>query len=137
MNEVGLIFPHQLFKTSPLITRGLKLYLVEEHLFFRQCNFHQQKLAFHRASMKFYYQFLTNKKVDVHYVESFDPGSDVRDLIQLLAKQGIELIHFIDPCNLWLENRIRDTSKKCGLELSKYEFAFLKVYASSQINSCL
>ena len=47
-----LIFPHQLFKESPLFSNKAPVYLVEEFLFFKQYPFHKQKIAFHRASMK-------------------------------------------------------------------------------------
>ncbi|WP_373397822.1 cryptochrome/photolyase family protein [Algoriphagus halophilus] len=54
---INLIFPHQLFSTGPLLENGNEIYLIEEFLFFKQYRFHQQKLAFHRASMKAYQDF--------------------------------------------------------------------------------
>lgn len=54
MNTATIIFRHQLFKTNPAVCAGRDVYLVEEFLFFTQYRFHQQKLMFHRASMKAY-----------------------------------------------------------------------------------
>ena len=63
MSKTGIIFPHQLFEQSKLITKCDTIYLVEEWLFFKQYNFHKQKIAFHRASMKFYESYLQSKNM--------------------------------------------------------------------------
>lgn len=51
MHTVHVVFPHQLFEESPL-AGDAPLYVLEEHLFFRQYAFHRQKIAYHRATMK-------------------------------------------------------------------------------------
>jgi deoxyribodipyrimidine photolyase-related protein len=62
MNKaINLVFPHQLFAESPLLGNGKEVYLIEEYLFFRQYSFHKQKIAFHRASMKYYQRYLQEK----------------------------------------------------------------------------
>ena len=63
-----LILPHQLFAKSQLLDNGNPVYLVEEFLFFKQYNFHQQKIAFHRASMKYYEKFLTERGINVTWL---------------------------------------------------------------------
>ncbi|MBT8218944.1 MAG: cryptochrome/photolyase family protein, partial [Bacteroidia bacterium] len=65
--EVALIFPHQLFEQNPMFRPDIKVYLIEEYLFFKQYRFHKQKLAFHRASMKGYEQYLKDKGYQVTY----------------------------------------------------------------------
>jgi deoxyribodipyrimidine photolyase-related protein len=60
-NSASLIFPHQLYQDIPHLQKDRKIYLVEENLYFQQYNFHQKKLVLHRASMKFYEQFLIKK----------------------------------------------------------------------------
>ena len=62
MENALLIFPHQLFESHPALEKNRDVFLVEEYLFFRQYNFHKQKLVFHRASMKFYESFLKDQK---------------------------------------------------------------------------
>ena len=64
MEEVTIVFPHQLFKDHPAIAPGRTVYLIEEVLFFKQLNFHQQKLVLHRASMKAYEQYLIHKNAN-------------------------------------------------------------------------
>lgn len=58
--EYFILYPNQLFKNISLF-KNKKVLLIEEPLFFTQYEFHIQKLVLHRASMKFYEQFL--KKV--------------------------------------------------------------------------
>ena len=116
--EVALIFPNQIFEENPLIKSGRRIYLVEEYLFFRQYRFHKQKLAFHRASMKQYVQFLLNKGYDVTYIESHQEESDVRILIpQLQADQ----VHCIDPVDDYLKRRIEKGCRESGIELKFYD----------------
>ncbi|MEM6316833.1 MAG: cryptochrome/photolyase family protein [Bacteroidota bacterium] len=117
MSAVNLIFPHQLFEQQPLLDNGHPVYLVEEYLFFKHYPFHQQKIAFHRASMKAYADYLANKNIAVHYVEATNEQSDIRVLIAHLGKEGVETIHFIDPTDNWLEKRIRSSAKKASIEL--------------------
>ncbi|MGB5271343.1 MAG: cryptochrome/photolyase family protein [Eudoraea sp.] len=104
--NINIIFPHQLFQSSPLLENGLTIYLIEEFLFFKQYNFHKQKIAFHRATMKHYEVFLTSKNIDVVYIESTQHISDIRKLIPHLALKGVTNINYIDPVDNWLQKRI-------------------------------
>ncbi|GAB3223958.1 cryptochrome/photolyase family protein [Algoriphagus aestuariicola] len=116
---VNLIFPHQLFSVSPLLDNGHEIYLVEEHLFFRQYRFHKQKLAFHRASMKAYQGFLEEKGRTVRYIESMSGLSDIRKFRQVIDQEGITEIHCVDPVDDWLEKRLREMA--VSLELKFYD----------------
>ncbi|WP_018342672.1 cryptochrome/photolyase family protein [Cytophaga aurantiaca] len=104
---IGIIFPHQLFEQNILVSKCKTIYLVEEELFFKQYNFHKQKIAFHRASMKFYESYFKANKVEVVYIESFNELSDVRKLIPYLKSQHINTFEYIDTTDCWLEQRIR------------------------------
>lgn len=108
MKQVHLIFPHQLFKDSPLFKTKAPVYLVEEFLFFKQYPFHKQKIAFHRATMKAYETYLKTKGIEVHYIESISDRSDIRQLIPQLGKEDITHINYIDPVDNWLQKRIED-----------------------------
>ncbi|MBC7615704.1 MAG: cryptochrome/photolyase family protein, partial [Pedobacter sp.] len=68
MSKIGIVFPHQLFEDNIIADT---IYLVEEELFFNQYNFHKQKIAFHRASMKFYESYLQSKHINVIYIDAF------------------------------------------------------------------
>ncbi len=121
MSEVNLIFPHQLFKESPLIKNGHSCYLVEEYLFFKQYPFHKQKIAFHRASMQFYKDYLSSKKRSVTYIDAQDKQSDIRKLIPALAREKIKVIHYLDPTDDWLNKRIQAQAQKADIECKVYD----------------
>ncbi|MGB5499982.1 MAG: cryptochrome/photolyase family protein [Maribacter sp.] len=112
MNSVHLIFPHQLFKTSPLLEVASPIYLVEEFLFFKQYSFHKQKLAFHRATMKGYEEFLKSKNLEVHYIDATSEISDIRKLIPKLRLKGFTYINYIDPVDNWLQTRIENSCEE-------------------------
>ena len=121
MSSVSIVFPHQLFEKGKLLDQGLPVYLVEEYLFFRQYGFHQQKLAFHRSSMKFYATYLQNQGIDVHYVDSTAASSDIRNLLEQLAAQGITDIHTYQPVDDWLGKRILQRCQKLGMNCHQWE----------------
>lgn len=110
MNKTGLLFPHQLFEQNILASTCDTIYLVEEWLFFRQYNFHKRKIAFHRASMKFYEDYLQSKNIQVVYIDAIDELADVRKLIPYLKTTGINSFEYIDTTDYWLEQRIQETS---------------------------
>jgi len=107
-----LIFPHQLLKDTDYLDKNQPIYLVEEFLFFKQYKFHKQKIAFHRASMKFYEKYLLEAGFKVHYVESNDELSDIQQLIKHLEKKKFTEILITDVCDNWLEKRIKETKLK-------------------------
>ena len=107
MKTINLIFPHQLFEESPIFQVNAPVYLIEEYLFFNQYSFHKQKIAFHRATMKRYADFLKKEKsIKVHYIQAIEQVSDIRLLIATLKQKEIEHINYIDPSDNWLQKRI-------------------------------
>ncbi len=116
--EVTLIFPHQLFEKNPALRKDMKVYLIEEELFFNQYKFHKQKLAFHRASMKSYESFLKSKKVEVEYIEAISDSSDVRSLIGSLKA---EKIHFIDPVDNYLRRRLTHACNELEIPYEEHD----------------
>lgn len=120
MNEIILIFPHQLFKQHPSLQKERQVYLVEEWLFFRQYNFHKQKLILHRAGMKFYENYLLEKKYVVTYIDTNDERNDVTKLIASLSQQKITHIHIADVVDYWLTKRIGAACKKNDIKLTVY-----------------
>ena len=117
MKEVTLIFPHQLFVTHPALQANRPVYLIEEHLFFNQYRFHQQKLVFHRATMKAYEKYLTDEGYQVTYVDSQTPRADIRTLIEHIT---VETLHFADPVDNYLSRRLISSCKKRGIETCEW-----------------
>ena len=120
MSKVSIIFPDQLLEKTALPVEEHKTYLVEEYLFFRQYKFHKQKIAFHRAGMKFYENFLDNKAKSIEYIDASQDESDIRKLIQHLTDGGVNEIHYIDPVDDWLERRIEESCKENKIKTVKY-----------------
>lgn len=106
----GILFPHQLSEQNSLVSTCDTIYLIEEWLFFKQYNFHKQKICFHRASLKFYESYLQSKNIKVVYIDSSDDVADVRKLIPYLKSLDVNYIEYIDTTDCWLEQRI---SKAC------------------------
>ena len=117
MKEINLIFPHQLFEQHDILERANVFYLVEEFLFFRQYKFHKQKIAFLRASMKYYQQQLGQKGIKVTYIESTHKLSDIRLFAEELQSQNINAINIIDPVDDWLLQRIRKATQNITLTI--------------------
>ena len=122
MKQINIIFPHQLFQESPLFDNNATVYLLEEYLFFKQYKFHKQKIAFHRASMKCYFDFLKNEnKIEAIYVQATEQVSDVRLLIPKLKSEGVSHINYIDPTDNWLQLRINKICLDEGISTKVYE----------------
>ena len=117
MKEIALIFPHQLFEAHPAVHIDREIYLIEEHLFFKQYNFHQQKLAFHRATMKSYERFLVGKGCVVKYINCSTDEADIRRLIATLE---VDTIHLADPVDNYLSRRLNQGCQKKGIKLIEY-----------------
>ncbi|MFT7434651.1 MAG: deoxyribodipyrimidine photolyase-related protein [Psychromonas sp.] len=113
--SINIIFPHQLFAESILIENGHEIYLIEEYLFFKQYYFHKQKIAFHRASMKHYKDYLENKGHKVNYIDTNHNLSDIRLFKEEIDRQNIIEINVIDPVDNWLEKRLKKSSENCQL----------------------
>ncbi len=122
IKSTSLIFPHQLFKQSPLFSTKSTIYLIEEYLFFKQYPFHKQKIAFHRATMKRYAHFLEKEKLlKVIYIEASEDVSDIRLLIPKLKNDGINHINYIDPTDNWLQKRLTRGFKENDISSTQYK----------------
>ncbi|AZQ61866.1 cryptochrome/photolyase family protein [Flammeovirga pectinis] len=132
MKTIAIVFPHQLFKESPLLHYNSFL-LIEEHLYFNQYKFHKQKIAFHRASMKNYESYLKQLGKDVLYIDSHQKN-DIRNVIEFIDNDVKEIVS-IDPTDNWLEKRLKSTCSKNNITLTLLENpSFLN---SKQINERL
>jgi|688.fasta_scaffold05054_5 deoxyribodipyrimidine photolyase-related protein len=121
MKNIHLIFPHQLFKNNPLFEADGEYYLIEEYLFFRQYRFHQQKIAFHRANMKYYENYLLKKGLKVTYIDSTSDLADIRKLLSSSSFPATLQISLIDPTDDWLMQRIQKVCQQRGWAIKCYE----------------
>ncbi|MGK0427099.1 MAG: deoxyribodipyrimidine photolyase-related protein [Ulvibacter sp.] len=122
MKSINIVFPHQLFQESPLFEIDAPFYVVEEYLFFKHYPFHKQKIAFHRATMKKYSDFLEkDKNLEVHYINSIEALSDIRLLVPELKRRGIEQVNYIDPTDNWLQKRLSNSFRESGIKSIQYD----------------
>lgn len=121
MSAITLVFPHQLYQQHPAMALERPVWLVEEFLFFRQYPFHKQKLRLHRASMRFYQQWLQQHGYAVNYIDSLANESDVRQLIAMLAAQGISNLHVCEVTDDWLRRRLQKSCDATGINLTWYD----------------
>jgi deoxyribodipyrimidine photolyase-related protein len=120
-NSASFIFPHQLFQNNPVIQKGRMVYLVEEELYFNQYPFHKQKLVLHRASMKFYEQYLLQDGYRINYIDCSSKLSKIENLIDTLAKDGINEMHIAEVVDNWLMKKIKAACLKNQVELHIYD----------------
>jgi deoxyribodipyrimidine photolyase-related protein len=117
MKAATLIFPHQLFKDHPALSREREIFLVEDQLFFSgvqsSLKFHKKKLMLHRASMQAFKKKLESQGYRVHYVEF------KIDLFQSLIKNKIKEIWFSDTVDRVLESRLKREAKKWGIKINR------------------
>lgn len=122
MSKIGILFPHQLFEEHELHELCDTIYLVEEFLFFNEFNFHKQKIVFHRASMKVFEKHLNDKTKHVKYINAHEELADIRELIPyILNEEKADEIHFINPTDFWLEQRIGKAFENKTVKIIEYE----------------
>ena len=100
--SIFLLFPIHLFKNiDNLKEKNLKVYLIEDPRYFTDYSYHKLKLAYHRASMKSYFDYLKSNNINVEYFEFHE------DLEIFYKKLKAEKIKMYDPCDHKLENKIK------------------------------
>ena len=78
---IFLILPHQLFHIKYLKKyKDHDFYIYEHPQYFKKYNFNKKKLILHRASMKYYYDYLKNNDFKVKYFD-FDEKPILKEYI--------------------------------------------------------
>ncbi len=120
MQSVIIVLPHQLFQQHPAFQKSGEVVLIEEWLFFKELNFHKQKLVLHRASMKAYEAFLLKQNFHVTYIEANEERADIRKTIAWLQRQNCEQIHIAEVADDWLKRRLYIACSASGITLHEY-----------------
>lgn len=128
MKKAYIILPNQLFKDTAWID-GRDVYLVEEERYFTDFSYHRKKLILHRASMKYYEDYLKERGYRVHYREYRSRWKE--------ELKGYELV-LIRPYDTILEKRLSVTTNYLespafiGGELPKGKKPFMATYYKEQ-----
>jgi deoxyribodipyrimidine photolyase-related protein len=101
---IFLLFPTQLFSDLSLLSKSKLIYLIEEPRYFDDFGFHKLKLAYHRASMKKYYDMLKKKKLNVKYIDC----EKVNNNFYKSIKSENDLINMYYPGDYPLQNKLEN-----------------------------
>ena len=99
--DIFIIFPIHLFSNIDAL-KNKKIYLIEEPRFFTDFKYHKLKLAYHRASMKSYNDYLTSNKLDVEYINF----KDVSNKFYKDLSKKYKTISLYNPTDHTLKNKI-------------------------------
>lgn len=118
--KIFLVFPIHLFKDISVFDEADKVFIIEEPLYFTKYKFHKLKLAFHRATMKKYYDHV-HKKYKVSYYDFND------NYLKDIPKNSDVL--FYDPVDHDLMKKLRSASNTHGFTIDLLETpAFITPY---------
>jgi deoxyribodipyrimidine photolyase-related protein len=95
------------------------IYLLEEFLFFSQYKFHKQKLVLHRASMRFYADYLRGKGRTVYYI-SAEQLSSRASIKNFIVQHQFTEIAYTDVTDNWLEQSLRHVCERQHIERTVY-----------------
>jgi deoxyribodipyrimidine photolyase-related protein len=70
--NIHLLFPIHLFSNINFLKTKNVIYLIEEPRFFIDFKYHKLKIAYHRATMKSYFNFLKLNNINIIYINFFD-----------------------------------------------------------------
>ncbi len=104
--SIFLLFPIHLFRDINNL-ENKKVYLIEEPRYFLDFKYHKLKLVYHRASMKSYFDYLTENNIDVEYISY----RDVNQSFYKRISKGVTEIKCYDMNDFPLETKLKKTIK--------------------------
>jgi len=117
MSNISIILPNQLFENSLIVSKSSNIYLIEDDIYFIKYPFHKQKLIMHRASMKKYYNYLTDiLKKKVYYIDNNKSNQTYKQIFI-----NNKNIHMYDPIDHNLLAKFNLLAKKNKVSLNIYD----------------
>jgi deoxyribodipyrimidine photolyase-related protein len=98
--DIFLLFPIHLFKNVDKLYNH-KIYLVEEPRYMTDFKYHKLKLAYHRATMKNYYEYLVKNGFKCEYIDYKNVNTS---FYKKLSKKKITMY---DPNDIKLQNKVQ------------------------------
>jgi deoxyribodipyrimidine photolyase-related protein len=95
MKKVCLVLPTQLFYDHPLLDQADCIVLVEHPRYFADFSFHPQKLVYHRATMRAWYDHMKAASYAVQYKNFADASTE--SLIAWCQQHHVSVIALLDP----------------------------------------
>jgi deoxyribodipyrimidine photolyase-related protein len=103
--DIFIIYPVNLFSNIDLL-KDKYIYLIEEPRFFIDFNYHKLKLAYHRATMKSYYDYLKNNNIKIEYINYNEKIDELYKKINKITKTSKKKVYIYDPCDNILLNKV-------------------------------
>jgi deoxyribodipyrimidine photolyase-related protein len=135
--NILLILPHQLFhkKYFPKETKFNKIILWEHPQYFTKYTFNKKKLILHRASMKYYYDYLNKNKFTTEYYEYKDkPKINTSDNIYIfdpIDNINIKYDYMLESPNFLLNKELYAEYRK---KTDKFYFTNFYMWAKQKID---
>ena len=120
IKTTALVYPHQLWEKHPAVSASDTVVLVEDPLFFKQVQFHAQKLILHRASMTEFAELCKQLGKKVHRIES-KSISHSGEIGPILKSMKIKSACAVDPTDQWLKQRVSKGCTDANIELTWLE----------------
>jgi deoxyribodipyrimidine photolyase-related protein len=117
---ISIVFPNQIFRDNPCLDKHRRVFIVEDDLFFSYQRFHKMKLILHRASMKFYGDYLMNQGYRVTYIDHHDYKNLGTFFKRDLSEEGVVEVHFCEPVDYLLSQRIQRAAEENNLRIVEY-----------------
>jgi len=112
MSDTFIIFPNSLFAKNIYINNKTNVYIIEHPVYFTKYNYHKMKLVLHRASMRYYNDYIKSKyKCKVTYI-NFE-----YKLSKLFKQFTNKTISMYDPVDHFVMNHIKKLSDKFSTTL--------------------
>ena len=97
--EIFLLYPIHLFKNINNL-KNKTVYIIEDPIYFCDYKYHKLKLAYHRASMKCYENYLNKNKIKTKYIEFKNANTTFYNSLKIL-----EILKHMNLMNLnYLKN---------------------------------
>ena len=104
--DIFILYPVHLFINIDIL-KNKYVYLIEEPRFFSDFNYHKLKLAYHRASMKNYYNYIKNNNISIKYVNFYENIKILYKKINNDINKNNIKVYIYNPCDNILLNKIK------------------------------
>ena len=126
--NIFLIYPIHLFLNIDLL-KNKNVYIIEDPRFFIDFKYHKLKLAYHRSTMKCYFDYLLSKNINVKYIEY---SEDINSFYITLNSDK-HMIYVYDLCDNILKKRLLQFMPNLNI-LTTLNFLVNKMMLNENIN---
>lgn len=116
MKSAAIVFPHQLWEKNDAVASADSVFLIEDPLFFKQYQFHAQKILLHRASMTEYMKRCERQGKQVERIES-KSISNSSEIGTIMKSKKFQVAFSVEPTDDWLKRRVSAGCRAAKVDL--------------------